>query len=127
MAAAIDDLAPLADGVPLVVAACSFGADVSLERRRHPRLDAWLAIAPPLRGHRPVDGPGRGRPAPEAAGRAASTTSSTRRERPAATVDIVAEHPVEVDQPGADHFLVGRIDRVVELCADLCRSLASEG
>ena len=48
LVAAIDVLAPITEGLPVVLAGWSFGADTSLAVGDE-RLDGWLAVAPPLR------------------------------------------------------------------------------
>jgi alpha/beta superfamily hydrolase len=110
--AAIDTLATAMPGVPLVVAAWSFGADVSL-KVLDSRLAGWVAIAPPLRIVDP----------------AVMGASSDHRPK----LLVVPEHdqfnPPERAREvtagwvateigvinGADHFLVGRTDKVAAL------------
>src|SRR5581483_8519683 len=48
VAAAVDALAGITEGLPLVVSGWSFGADVSLAVD-DARLAGWAAVAPPLR------------------------------------------------------------------------------
>jgi len=108
--AALDALAAEVEpSLPLVVAGWSFGADVTLSLL-HDRVQAWLAIAPPLHftGERArvADDP---RPkhlvlaehdevrAPEQIEAAVANWQAT-------TLEIV---------PGASHFFVGRTDPVV--------------
>ena len=110
----------LAD-LPLILAGWSFGADVALGVDDE-RVDGWFAAAPPLRVLAPeelVAGPDA-RPVvlavpqhdefcgPDAAREATAGWTDTR-------VEVVS---------GADHFLVGRTDRVAELCLDLLRRLS---
>jgi len=109
--AAIATLAPtLPEGVPLLLAGWSFGADVALSIA-DPTVGAWLAIAPPLRFADLSTIPGDPRPkllvlaehdevtAPTAVAAQAASWSAT-------DVEVVA---------GASHFFVGRTDRLVEL------------
>lgn len=111
--AAIGLLAEEASELPLLVAGWSFGADVSL-RVDDGRLVGWCAVAPPLRvlddaPYRAADDP---RPKllvipehdqfdpPDRVREVTADWTNTR-------IEVVA---------GADHFLVGRTDRVAELC-----------
>jgi alpha/beta superfamily hydrolase len=113
VAAAVEGLAPFADDVPLVVIGYSFGADVSLTCT-HPRIDAWCAVAPPLRvvapglfvagvDHRPkrllVPEHDQFDPPAEAAARVRGWQNTSLR-----TIAM------------ADHFLAGRAAAVVEEC-----------
>jgi alpha/beta superfamily hydrolase len=112
--AAVDALYDrLPDGVPLVLAGWSFGADVALSVH-DAAVRAWLAIACPLRFGHALDALEQDlrpkwivlaehdevRP-PEAVQREVERW-------PNATVDVVG---------GASHFFVGRTDRLVELAA----------
>lgn len=109
VAAVADHLATRFDGLPLVLAGYSFGADVALTVD-HPRVAGWLAVAPPLRMFQPdeyVAGPDprpvtllvpehdQFDPPDEAARRTAGWTSLT-----LTTV------------PMADHFMAGSSDDV---------------
>jgi uncharacterized protein len=108
---------------PLVLCGWSFGADVSLSLT-DPRIDGWVGIAPPLR-ILPLD---------ELAAAAGAD--------PRPTLLIVPEHDefrppdaareatagwtntsIEVVN-GADHFLVGRTEKVARLVAAFAASLA---
>jgi alpha/beta superfamily hydrolase len=123
--AALDALEEAVPGAPCALAGWSFGADVSLSVV-DPRLHGWIAIAPPLRivdpatmgaaqdarpkllvvpEHDQYDPPDRARP----------ITESWR----ATTFEVVN---------GADHFLVGRTDRVVALVEEFVDThLATDG
>ena len=103
----------------LVLAGWSFGADMALSTD-DPRVRAWLAIAPPLYYAADPDAVGRDpRPkhlvlaerdqvrAPDDLRAATSGWSAT-------TVEVV---------PGADHFFVGRTDRVVTAARDFVARL----
>lgn len=119
--AALDRLvASLPDGVPVILAGWSFGADVSLTVG-DPRLAGWFCAAPPLRvvdleamvaaqDSRPkllaVPERDQFRP-PESAREIVATWVNCR-------LEVVA---------GADHFFVGRTERLTPLCLDLLRSL----
>lgn len=108
---------------PLVLCGWSFGADVSLSLS-DPRVDGWVGIAPPLR-ILPLD---------ELAAAAGAD--------PRPTLLIVPEHDefrppdaareatagwtnttIEVIN-GADHFLVGRTEKIARLVAGFAASLA---
>jgi alpha/beta superfamily hydrolase len=112
VAAAVRDLgAVLTPTSPLVLAGWSFGADVALSVDDD-RIDAWLAIAPPLRFVSDV----------------AAVVSD-----PRPKLVVLAEHdevrsPSEIQDVaaswtateivvvnGASHFFVGRTDRLVDL------------
>ncbi len=101
-------------GIPLLLAGWSFGADIALSVR-HPRVSAWLAIAPPLRSARDLDAL-----APD----------------PRRKLVVLAQHDEFCDPDdiarevaawtnarveligGASHFFVGRTDRLVEVAVD---------
>ena len=128
VAAAIDSLASITEGLPLLLAGWSFGADVALTVDDE-RLSGWMAVAPPLRT---VDSDGSARSAGWVASR-----------DPRPTLIVVPEHdqfrnPASAAEatsgwvatrievvPGADHFLVGRTDRVVELAVSFLHELAA--
>jgi len=109
---AIAELAgALPDGVPLLLAGWSFGADVALSVR-DAAVAAWLAVAPPL--HFANDEAATGAdPRPKLLALAEHDEV-----RPPADVVAATEHwtatTVEV-VGGASHFFVGRTDRLVEL------------
>ena len=121
--AALHELRDLGRSGPLVLCGWSFGADVSLSVL-DPAIDGWVAIAPPLRvlpvedlaaaagaDPRPtlliVPEHDQFRP-PEAAREATEGWTAT-------TIEAVS---------GADHFLVGRTEKVAELVAAFAASLA---
>ena len=108
------------EGLPLVLAGWSFGADTSLAVGDE-RVDGWCCVAPPLRmvagedmvaaqDPRPkllvVPEHDQFRP-PDSAREATADWKNTR-------IEVV---------PGADHFLVGRVDRVPPLCIGFLREL----
>jgi len=120
VAAAVEAAAPFAVDVPLVSIGYSFGADVSLTCT-HPRLEAWIAVAPPLgvvrldaivagADHRPklllVPEHDQFDPPARAAERTAGWKSTTL-----------------LTVPMADHFLGGRLSVVVEECLSFLASL----
>jgi alpha/beta superfamily hydrolase len=118
--AAVDTLHEIVEGLPIVLAGWSFGADTALavDDGRHA---AWFAVAPPLRraGEMRATDP---RPkllaipqhdqfrAPDSAREVTSSWTNTR-------IEVVA---------GADHFLVGRTDRVVELALGFLREVRDD-
>ncbi len=119
--AAIDHTAREVPGVPLVLAGYSFGADVAASVTDE-RLAGWFLAAPPLR-----------------------FAPATVADDPRPKAIVVAEHdqvssPDRVREltagwtassletvPGADHFLVGRTDRVVAACIRFVASLTGAG
>ncbi|MBV8295443.1 MAG: alpha/beta hydrolase [Acidimicrobiia bacterium] len=117
--AALDVLHPITEGLPLVLAGWSFGADTSLAVVDD-RVAAWFAVAPPLRREGDYPAAADPRPklvavpehdqfrSPSSAGPILSSWTNTR-------VEVVK---------GADHFLVGRTDRAVELFLDFTKELA---
>ena len=108
--AALDALAARIPGdLPLVLAGWSFGADMVLSTF-DPRVRAWLAIAPPLSYAADSDVVGRD-PRPKHFVLAERDKVRTPDDVRAATVQWNAT-TVEVVS-GADHYFVGRTDRVV--------------
>ncbi|MFT7600180.1 MAG: alpha/beta superfamily hydrolase [Acidimicrobiales bacterium] len=112
VAAAIDELGGRYPDLRLIVGGWSFGADVSLAVD-HQRHDGWFSVAPPLSIVRvnemaaPQDSRSKVLAVPEhdqfnPPDKAATTTA-----------DWVNTSQWTV--PNADHFLAGRLDRVVEL------------
>ena len=121
VAAAVDALAGITEGLPLAVSGWSFGGDVSLAVA-DARLAGWAAVAPPLR-------------IVDTAEMAAATDRRPKlvvlaahdQFRPARDAGrIVADWPnTEVTiVEGADHFFVGRTERVNELVFSWLRRLA---
>jgi alpha/beta superfamily hydrolase len=110
--AAIDVLAAITEGLPLIVAGWSFGADTALAVA-DARLAGWCCMAPPLRFGKVEEMAAAHdlRPKllvvpqfdqfrdPASAAEATNGWANTR-------IEVV---------PGADHFFVGRIDRVPPL------------
>ena len=110
----------LAPGKPLILTGWSFGADMALSVR-DPRVDAWMAIAPPVVVVHDIDG----------------LTGDPRRKllvlaqhdeyRDPAEVTELAEPWANTDVHvvgGASHYFVGRTDRLVELAAGYVDELA---
>ena len=123
LVAAIDVLAPITEGLPLVLAGWSFGADTALTVADE-RLAGWIAVAPPLRAaavpdmvaaadRRPklVVAPEHDqfRP-PESARPLIEAWTSTQ-------LEIV---------PGGDHYLVGRADQLMALSVAWLRALSRQ-
>jgi hypothetical protein len=112
LVAAIDVLSPITEGLPLVLAGWSFGADTALTVGDG-RLAGWLAVAPPLRAAAVADMVAAADPRPklvvvpehdqfrppESARPLIEGWTSTR-------LEIV---------PGGDHYLVGRADQLMAL------------
>ncbi len=110
----------LSPGKPLILTGWSFGADMALSVR-DPRVDAWMAIAPPVVVVHDIDG----------------LTGDPRRKllvlaqhdeyRDPAEVTELAEPWANTDVHvvgGASHYFVGRTDRLVELAAGYVDELA---
>jgi alpha/beta superfamily hydrolase len=110
--AAVDALATSVPGVPLVIAAWSFGADVSL-KVVDPRVSGWVAIAPPLRIVDPAVMGASTDPRPKLL----IVPEHDQFNAPDRARDVTegwAATEIEVIN-GADHFLVGRTDKVAGL------------
>jgi alpha/beta superfamily hydrolase len=106
--------------VPVVLAGWSFGADVSLSVGDG-RVAGWFCAAPPLRIVKPEDMVAATDPRPKLL----AVPERDQFRRPDAVRQLVADWPacrVEVI-PGADHFFVGRTDRLTPLCLELLRSV----
>jgi alpha/beta superfamily hydrolase len=122
--AALTSMAQVWPHRPLVLCGWSFGADVSLSIT-DPRIDGWVGIAPPLRVL-PLD---------ELAAAAGADPRPTLLIVPehdefrppdaarAATADWV-NSTIEVVN-GADHFLVGRTEKVARLVAAFAATLGT--
>jgi uncharacterized protein len=120
--AAIRDLrSRLAPTSPLVLTGWSFGADVALSVHDD-RIDAWYAIAPPLRFASGLEVLARD-PRPKVVALAEHDEFRS----PTEVAEVVAAWAAtEIDVVrGASHFFVGRTDRVVELAVGLVGRLAS--
>ena len=116
--AALDALHPIVEGLPLVLAGWSFGADTSLAVVDE-RAAGWFCAAPPLR--HPDDLAAAEDPRPKLLAipahdqymppdQAAGVTASWKNAR----LETVA---------GADHYFVGRTDRLAPLCLELLEQL----
>jgi len=108
--AALDVLHPITEGLPLILAGWSFGADTSLSVVDE-RITAWFAVAPPLR--RNGDYPAANDPRPKFV----AVPEHDQFRSPSSAKPILSSWTnttVEVVK-GADHFLVGRTDKAVEL------------
>ncbi|MHB1925329.1 MAG: alpha/beta hydrolase [Acidimicrobiales bacterium] len=119
--AGIDALAGITEGLPLALSGWSFGADTSLAVVDS-RLSGWAPVAPPLRILDPDTMGAAADPRPKCFVIASNDQFRT----PEAARPILAGwanvemHVVE----GADHFFVGRTDRVAEIVLTWLRSLA---
>jgi uncharacterized protein len=120
--AAVRDLRSLlAPTSPLVLTGWSFGADVALSVIDD-GIDAWYAIAPPLRFASALDELA-GDPRPKLLALAEHDEFRS----PTEVAEVAAAWTateIEVVR-GASHFFVGRTDRVVELAAGLVGRLTS--
>lgn len=120
--AALDTLFDIAEGLPLVLAGWSFGADTLLAVPDD-RAAGWVAVAPPLRRPAELDVVGRD-PRPKLL----VVPEHDQFRTPASAEAIVSDAAwaatrLEVIR-GADHFFVGRTDRVVALSVRFCEQLA---
>ncbi len=110
----------LSPGTPLILTGWSFGADMALSVR-DPRVDAWMAIAPPVVVVHDIDGL-TGDPRPKLL-----VLAQHDEYRDPAEVTELAESWANTDVHvvgGASHFFVGRTDRLVELAAGYVDELA---
>jgi uncharacterized protein len=119
--AGIDALAPITEGLPLVLSGWSFGADTSLAVGDE-RVAGWAPVAPPLRIVDPADMVAATDPRPKGVVLARHDQFRD----PAEAATIVAGWPattVEVVE-GADHFFVGRTEKVAEIVLGWLKALA---
>jgi len=124
IAAAIDALAPVVEGLPLLLAGWSFGADTALGVGDE-RLAGWLLAAPPLRpaalGREQVSADPRPKrlivPEHDAFCPPASAQELTNNWRNT-TVETVA---------GTDHFFIGRTQRCVQAALALLDEIDQVG
>lgn len=121
--AAIDALAAASARRPLVLCGWSFGGDTSLSVV-DPRLAGWVAIAPPLRilPLAELSSAAGADPRPKLLIVPEHDQFRTPDAAAEATVDWTATRIEPV--AGADHFLVGRTDKVARLVADFVASLS---
>ena len=107
-AAAAVELLVAATDAPLWLAGYSFGAAVALDVA-HPRLDGWLAVAPPL-----AVMPGTRVAATDHRPKHLLVPGHDQFSPPAATAEAVADwrNTQTTVLPSADHFLAGHLDRV---------------
>jgi uncharacterized protein len=106
--------------VPLILTGWSFGADMALSVRA-PRVNAWMAIAPPLVVVHDVDGLAAD-PRPKLL-----VLAQHDEYRDPSEVAVLAERWANADVHlvgGASHFFVGRTDRLVEIAAGYVDRLA---
>ncbi|HMG25535.1 MAG TPA: alpha/beta hydrolase [Acidimicrobiia bacterium] len=117
VAALKDQLSP---AIPLILTGWSFGADMALSVR-DARVDAWLAIAPPLVVVHDVDGLAAD-PRPKLLALAQHDEY-----RDPAEVTEIAERWANADVlvvGGASHFFMGRTDRLIEVAGGFVDRLA---
>lgn len=117
--AALDVIHPITEGLPLVLAGWSFGADTSLSVVDE-RITAWFAVAPPLR--REGDYPAATDPRPKLV----AVPEHDQFRSPSSARPILSKWTnteVEVVK-GADHFLVGRTDKAVALFLSFAKPLS---
>jgi alpha/beta superfamily hydrolase len=118
--AAIDALGPITEGLPLALAGWSFGADTSFAVGDE-RVAGWCAMAPPLRVVKMEDMVAARDPRPKLL-----VVPEHDQYRPPDSAREATADWVNTDLEvvaGADHFFVGRVDRVPPLCLDFLRAL----
>ena len=118
--AALDMLHPITEGLPLVLAGWSFGADTSLDVVDE-RLTAWFAVAPPLRHGGDYEAATDPRP------KFVAVPEHDQFRSPSAAKPILSSWTntdVEIVK-GADHFLVGRTDKAIGLFLAFAKSLST--
>jgi alpha/beta superfamily hydrolase len=117
--AAIDAVWAIAEGLPLMLAGWSFGADTSLTVDDE-RASGWLAVAPPLR--RPED---MAAVAASDRPKLLAVPEHDQYRDPDSAREVVAGwNATELRVvKGADHFLVGRVDRVAEWAVEFAKAL----
>ena len=120
--AAVDALGPITEGLPLVLAGWSFGADTSLAVGDD-RVAGWCCMAPPLRVVKLEDMVAATDPRPKLL----VVPEHDQFQPPDSAREVTADWVntrIEV-VPGSDHFFVGRVDRVPPLVLDFLRELSS--
>ena len=121
LVAALDRLVDaMPSGVPVILAGWSFGADVSLTVDDG-RLAGWFCAAPPLRVVDPATMVAAHDPRPKLL----AVPERDQFRPPASAREVVSGWTncrLEV-VAGADHFFVGRTDRLTPLCLELLQSL----
>ena len=118
--AAIDALSEIAEGLPLVLAGWSFGADTSLAVGDE-RVSGWCAIAAPLRVVKLDEMVAALDPRPKLL----VVPENDQYRSPESAREVTAEwvNTRVAVVPGADHFFVGRVDRVPPLVLGLLEEL----
>ncbi len=120
-AAALDELARRWPGVPLLLAGYSFGADVSLAVD-HPGVAGWLAVAPVLRVVDPTEMVALADPRP--VWMASATDDQFRPYDDLVPMVADAVNTTVSPVPGADHFFMTGLDRVVAVAAEALDAIA---
>jgi alpha/beta superfamily hydrolase len=118
--AAIDALSAITEGLPLVLAGWSFGADTSLAVGDE-RVAGWCAIAAPLRVVNVHDMVAAQDPRPKLL----IVPENDQYRPPDSARELVADWVntrLEI-VPGSDHFFIGRVDRVPPLVLSLLEEL----
>jgi len=117
--AAVDLLHPITEGLPLLLAGWSFGADTSLAVDDE-RATAWFAVAPPLRRPDELVAAHDTRP------KLLAIPEHDQFRSPDSAAPIVRDWDNTETRivRGADHFLVGRTDKAAELCLEFLDGLS---
>ena len=112
--AAIKTLHEVVEGLPLVLFGSSFGADTALTVD-DPNLSGWCALAPPIRDYR-LDAMQEVAVDPKPKLLIVAERDKYRDPENVAEVTRSWSNTRIATIPGADHFFVGRIDKVIETC-----------
>lgn len=122
--AAVDLLHEAVEGLPIVLCGSSFGADTALTVEDE-RVAGWCAMAPPLRDHH-LEAMHA-----VAADRRPKLLIVAERDQ-IRSADAVSQitstwtNTEVVVVPGADHFFVGKIERVIERCTQFVQSFSAQ-
>lgn len=119
--AAIDVLEPIVEGLPLVLAGASFGADTALAVG-DPRIAGWFCAGAPLRLVKREDMLAAADPRPKLLAVPQHDEHLDPPAAAAATADWV-NTSIEV-VPGVGHYFVGRLHVLPEMCARFLRTMA---
>ena len=122
--AAVEAMAAVGEGQgPLVLAGWSFGADLALTCDA-PELAGWFLVAPPLR----VLGADRFKAAPDPRPKWLAVPERDQFNPPDQAQAAVGDWPNADVHPvgGADHFLVGRTDKLNEMIDEFLANLSAQ-
>jgi hypothetical protein len=123
LVAAIDVLSPITEGLPLVLAGWSFGADTALTVGDQ-RLAGWLAVAPPLRATAVSDMVAAADPRPKLV-----VVPEHDQFRPPESARPMIDGWTNTELqivPGGDHYLVGRAEQLMALSLEWLEQLSRQ-